>query len=190
VKRYGVPIYVFDNEAHQLAGEPVTLPQSLTDRLLGLRPPLPRSGPREGEPRPGREPGPREAGRSGKVQERGPPPGGGPSFPGGPNGEIRARFVERTLEPDILWLGIHARFYGGGRSDPVTVLIGVTSTWAMIKLLDLQVWLLAAGSVVALSVLFWLPLVHGRGLGKPAGSASDLRLCAAPSWPAAARSTL
>jgi len=38
--------------------------------------------------------------------------------------------------------------------------MGVTSHWAMIKLLGLQVWLLAAGSVVALSVLFWLPLVH------------------------------
>ena len=160
VADYGVPIYVFDNEVRQLAGEPVTLPQSLSDRLFSLGPPPPRPGPRDGETRPGREPGPRDANRSGTVQERGLPPGGGPGTPGGPSGDIRARFVERTLEPDVYWLGIHARFYGGGRPTPVTVIMGVTSHWAMIKLLGLQVWLLAAGSVVALSVLFWLPLVH------------------------------
>ena len=151
VEDYGVPIYVFDNEMRQLAGEPVTLPQSLSDRLFSLGPP---------PPRPGREPGPRDAARSGAVQERGVPPAGAPGSPGGPGGDIRARFVERTFEPDVHWLGIHARFYGGGRPTPVTVIMGVTSTWAMIRLLDLEVWLLAAGSVVALSVLFWLPMVH------------------------------
>jgi two-component system sensor histidine kinase CpxA len=72
--------------------------------------------------------------------------------------ELRGRFLVRTGEPAAYWLGVRVPI---PRPVPVTFVVRVESWWSLMRLLDLQVWLLTAGGVVAFSILFWLPFVHG-----------------------------
>jgi two-component system sensor histidine kinase CpxA len=50
---------------------------------------------------------------------------------------------------------------------PATLFIHPLSNWSLLRLLDLQSWLLGGGVAIGLSVLFWLPIVRSitRSLG-------------------------
>jgi two-component system sensor histidine kinase CpxA len=75
-------------------------------------------------------------------------------------------FIVHTKSPAAYWVGLRVPFAAvdrGGRTFPVPALMvaRVGSLWGLLRLLDLQSWLLAATAVLVLSILFWWPLMHG-----------------------------
>ena len=73
------------------------------------------------------------------------------------------RFILRTDQPSTYWIGLRVPFVTperGGRTPPALLVARVGSFWKLLHLLGLEAWFLAAGGVLALSVLFWLPLVR------------------------------
>lgn len=173
---YGAEFTLFHREAGPPRGE---IPAEVTARL-NERPPNRRPGPPDefgssggrGDGPPmarseGRGPG-GPGGRGGRGNPAGPggPEAGGPPAPDGPGAnvsrateEARGRFLVHTATPSAYWLG--ARVLVDGRGPPAVLVVRVDSWWGVMRLLDLQPWLLAASVVVLFSVLFWLPLVHG-----------------------------
>lgn len=73
------------------------------------------------------------------------------------------RFVVRAGNPAAFWVGMRVPFVTSerGYAIPAKVVARVNSMWGLLHLLTLQSWVLAATAVLALSVLFWLPLVRG-----------------------------
>lgn len=83
--------------------------------------------------------------------------------PGGPGGRFGFRFIARTGDPAAYWIGMRVPFTPserGGRMIPAKMVARVGSLWGVLSLLGLHTWLLAGGGVLALSVIFWLPLVR------------------------------
>ena len=73
------------------------------------------------------------------------------------------RFILRTDQPSAYWIGLRVPFVTperGGRTPPALLVARVGSFWKLLHLIGLESWFLAAGGVLALSVLFWLPLVR------------------------------
>jgi two-component system sensor histidine kinase CpxA len=184
---YGAEYYLFRMDEGQIAGAPVDLPPEVKTHLEFW--PSRMGGPggpggdfgrgfggRRGGPRGGFDPGDRgEARREPPDGGRMPPPEagrreGGPAPDmmgrgmGGPGSE-RGRFIVRTDAPTAYWVGLRVPFMAAdrGRSFPIPAMMvaRVGSLWGLLRLLDLQSWLLAATAVLVLSVLFWWPLIHG-----------------------------
>lgn len=103
-------------------------------------------------------------GRDGTEKGRRPPPEigrGGPPFE---LGRDRGRFVVRAGSPASYWVGIRVPFASPDRvrfQPPAILVARIGSLWSLLRFLDLQAWLLAGTGVLALSVLFWLPLLSG-----------------------------
>lgn len=96
---------------------------------------------------------------------------GEPGFAGPPLDWRQGRFIARTSSPSGYWIGMRVPFAAAersGRPTPTLLLAHVNSLWSLFHLIGLQSWLLAGSAVLALSVLFWLPLVHSitRSLGQ------------------------
>ncbi|MBL9187787.1 MAG: HAMP domain-containing histidine kinase [Opitutaceae bacterium] len=183
-------LFAFDES--QIAGAPLALPPEVRERMEFRGPGWsffggPRGGgpggrrPPEGESRK-REPGdspppeprdPAEKGRFGpegprRVSEGGPPAG----FGGAPPPDrITGRFVVRGGSPTGYWVAMRVPFMPSersGRPMPAKLVARVGSLWSLLNLLGLQSLLLGGGGVLALSVIFWLPLVRSitRSLGQ------------------------
>lgn len=130
---------------------PAGLPAGVVARLEEGRPEGGRGGP-------GRRGGPPGLGPPGRSEGR----GGGR---GGRDGqqqqadEVRGRFLVRTEAPDdAFWVGVRVLV---ARPMPATLVMRVDSWWGLMRLLDLQPWLIAGGSIAVFSIAFWLPLVLG-----------------------------
>ena len=124
-------------------------------------------GPRDQDkaPRDPFEKGIREANDKGRGPEGGRPPPGAMPMGDPPSG----RFVVRGGVPPAYWVGMRVRFESErGFMLPAKIVARVDSMWALLNLLNLQNWVLAATAVLLLSVLFWLPLVRGitRSVGQ------------------------
>jgi two-component system sensor histidine kinase CpxA len=130
-------------------------------------------------------PGEFDPSRHPEPGEFGPPRGdfgSGRGEPGGapPRGEVmwdparereRTRFIIHSASPAGYWVGLRVPFsvFDRGRfRGPATLIARVDSLWSLLRYLELQSWLLAGTGVIALSVLFWLPLVHSitRSIGQ------------------------
>jgi two-component system sensor histidine kinase CpxA len=185
---YGADFAIFGLEESQLAGAPMVLPPEVKERMEFRGPGWaffggPSRGGRRGGPPPEgefdparkREPGeappdkgpPPEKSRF-RGPEGGPPP---PGFGGGPPDRIAGRFVVRGGTPSGYWVGMRVPFVQserGPRPMPAKLVARVGSLWSLLNLLGLQPLLLGGGGVLALSVLFWLPLVRSitRSLGQ------------------------
>ena len=174
---YGVEFMLFGLGETQLAGRNTELPALVRERL-GLRGgprgfgsrggPAGFTAPREGE-RLWRE-GKERSGREGADRAWTPPDSarkGEPPLPA--PGDWRAgRFILRTGEPSAYWIGLRVPFATperGGRTPPALLVARVGSLWKLLHLVGLEAWFLAAGGVIVLSVLFWLPLV--RSITRP-----------------------
>jgi two-component system sensor histidine kinase CpxA len=131
------------------------------------------SGEKSGRENAEREPPPRdpaEKGRSGpELGRRDPPPGGplqGPAL----SEILLGRFVVRAGTPAAYWVGLRVQFQPPERTRPIPtrMVIRIGSLWGLLQLLNLQPWLLAGSVVLALSVIFWLPLVRSitRSIGQ------------------------
>ncbi len=189
---YGADFYLFGADAVQIAGTPVTLPESVQTRIRALTV-FPDDGGRGGS-------------RSGRFT---PPPAiPDPSLPpdsvrealsqqnlrtpadinrliiAGERDE-RFRFVELIRgTPSVYWIGVRVLVPGEGsfRRRTPAVLIAKTDPLGGAGLIfDLRPLLVGTAVVVSLSVLFWLPVVHGvtralRRVTRTAEAIADGRL--------------
>ncbi|PTX95692.1 HAMP domain-containing sensor histidine kinase [Opitutus sp. ER46] len=147
----------------RLAGAKLALPAVVQRRLEQRRPgprpmleppealdgPEPRFSDLDQQPQPPDAPPPLPPG-----ELRGSPTKGTPGGPGD-------RFLIRAGGNQGWWIGLEVRLGGADfRTGPTTLLIHASSFWRVLLLLDLSSWILVACSVLAGSVLIWLPLVR------------------------------
>ena len=151
-KAYGADFVLIRNHGPQLAGTPMELPVAVRARI-DEGPPLPRAfdrGNADGPPEMG--PGPGEPNDG---------PGRPPDEARRPLNNARGRFLVRTSNPSSWWIGFRVPYAEvPNRPLPATVLIRAQSLRSVMLLLNLEAWLLVGASVLALSILFWLPLVR------------------------------
>lgn len=177
----GAEFFLFGGDERLLAGNALTLPAAVHARMEFRGPgwappggPGPGFAPKGGPPRKGdidpdaarrRENGPDSAEKRARDRAR---------FPGEPGtaaGRVIHRFVTRTEAPAAYWVAMRVAYSPsdrGNRPVPAMLVARVGSLWGVLSLLGHQAWLLAGGGVLALSVLFWLPLVRSitRSIGQ------------------------
>lgn len=144
---YEIDMRLFDISGSVVAGPTEAVPPEVAVHIGRQRGPFPgRGGPR-GSP-------------SSPVQR------GAGEFPRGPRGkgqgvlqESFPRFVVRAGEPVAYWVVIHLPAVSEFR--PLTLVVRSESLWAGALLLDIKPWLAAAAGALALSGLFWFPLMRG-----------------------------
>ncbi len=86
-----------------------------------------------------------------------------------PAGAPRSRSLVRAGAPAAYWISLRVvpgRWPGGldeelADSRPERVIVQVESLWGLIRLLELQPWLLGAAAALLLSAVVWLPLLRG-----------------------------
>ncbi|MFZ9855971.1 MAG: sensor histidine kinase [Limisphaerales bacterium] len=147
---YGARFSLLDDRNDLLAGAPVTLPEVVRNRLPGM----PSRGGMEFNPGPPPNPGD-------------PPDGPGPERRGGlrrPGGGQRpgaAPLFFRTREPAGYWAVIRAPITPpeSGRPSMGRLVVFSQSLSAGGLFLDPTPWLWAAGLVLTLSALWWIPFV-------------------------------
>lgn len=168
-REYGAQFYLFSNFGPRLAGELVDLPATVRAQLVPPGSPgAPRPGPGLDGPRdrppPPFDGGPPDGRPPPRASGYGPPPNEPPAD--GPGGGRR----RMLLHDGGYWIGLRVPFRPSEDEPrlPATLFIHPASSWGLLRLLDVQPWLLTGGVVIVFSVLFWLPLVHGitRALGQ------------------------
>ncbi len=148
---YEMDLRLFDMTGRALAGPEEPIPPEVMVHVGRARgPQLGRGGPRG--PGDGQSIGP----RGGGAQElsRGPRGRGQ-----GPYQQAFPRFVVRAGVPAAYWVVIHLP--AAGEFRPLTLVVRAESLWSGALLLDVKPWLVAAAGALALSSLFWLPLMRG-----------------------------
>ncbi len=152
-REHGVEFYLFSNRGAQLAGERVELPPTARAQLV---PPAPRDDAAESPPSPRALSGPPAGTR--------PPPTEPPAL-----AQVRGR-GRFLLTEHGYWIGMRVPFTPDEYDPrvPATLFVHPASSWGLLRLLDVQPWLLAAIGVLVFSILFWLPFVRGitRSLGQ------------------------
>ncbi|HEY3864443.1 MAG TPA: HAMP domain-containing sensor histidine kinase [Verrucomicrobiae bacterium] len=136
-----VHFLMFDGHGQQIAGESLTMPVEICQRLAG--PPGP---PDHHEPRMDRSP---EGPRDGALP--GPPP------------DPRPKFMSHTKDPSRYWVIVRPRFEGmePRHGEPLN-LVMVSETLAAGGLFfDAGPWINVGLAAVALSALLWFPLLRG-----------------------------
>ncbi len=153
-RTYGVNFYLFEDGGTQAGGQPVHLPQTVEQEL---RRPPPR---REGSPPPRRhrKEDQRDDDRPNNGQR--PPRGHGPPPDGAPQHPI---FQVATADPKLYWVGVRIplRERDGDEGRPGTVLMTSPTFFGTPLFFDYKPWATATGTVIAIFVLCWLPLIRG-----------------------------
>lgn len=134
----GVDFYLFGPNGRQLAGEPVKIPPVLRKRMLGFR------GRPEPESRPWRQRPPWSAG----ARRPEPPPR-----------RLHAKFMVRTDDPVRYWMGV--RLPSAVPSQPVVLFAASDTLSGGGLFFDASPWVAVGFGALALTVLFWLPLIRG-----------------------------
>lgn len=189
---YGADFYLFGADSVQIAGTAVTLPESVQARVRALTAFSDdggRGGSRGGRPTP--PPGigeldPRaESIREALSQQNLRTPADINRLIIAGERDERFRFVELIRgSPSVYWIGVRVLVPGEGnfRRRTPAVLIAKTDPLGGAGLIfDLRPLLVGTAIVVSLSVLFWLPAVHGvtralRRLTRTAEAIADGRL--------------
>jgi len=184
---YGLQLALFRPDGGFVAGEKLDFPAEVIERLRE-RPNLPPQrgiGPRNGPSSTPASPLPRQLGdrtaadveldhrenlaadeparvRQPVLVMDQPNPPARPRFaaPGPP--QNRSRFLMRSAQPTRYWVGVQLPQLEPQRPQARLTLLAVSPSIRGGGLfVDYTPWLLAAGAVIVLSVLFWLPLVRG-----------------------------
>jgi two-component system, OmpR family, sensor histidine kinase CpxA len=136
---YHVEFALFRNDGTQLAGDEVLLPSEVMARVTERR-----------------------GGGRRMMQGRGPPPGRGPRWERGQPVETRAPFMLRTSDPKRYWIGVVLPLHmqENAPAVPATLLAISDHLAAGGLLFDTGPWIALGLGVIALSVLFWWPLVR------------------------------
>jgi two-component system sensor histidine kinase CpxA len=175
---YHAEFFLVNGEGQKVAGDAVTLPEEVTQRIemhpfgMGFLPHDPNWEKDRFLANGSLPPWPKAAG--GVPPDRANPDGPGfrdrreLALGGGRGG---GRFLVRTDHPSTYWIGLGVPFGtmrllngggpGGGPPGRATLIVRTTSLWGVLRLLELQSWLVAAAGVLLLSALFWLPLMRG-----------------------------
>lgn len=161
---FGGPPGAFDRKGFGARGEGRRGPEGEFD-------PNRKREPGEKEIRPRSDGAPRDPAQKVKFGPEGGRRGGEPGGFVRPPDRPTTRFVVRTGSPSVYWVGLRVPFVQSERSDramPAKLVARVGSLWGLLQVLGLQSWLLGGGGVLALSVLFWLPLVRSitRSVGQ------------------------
>lgn len=145
---YEVQFVVVDERSEPIAGGPASLPDEVKARLRVGRGPMRGDGSR----------GPRlpseEFRRMPPPEFRGGPPPEGDRRPGG--GLTRA--LIHTRKPDRFWVLFPAPQLEPGPRRLVAIAETLSAGGLLI---DYRPWIWAAGAVLVISVLWWVPFVHG-----------------------------
>jgi two-component system sensor histidine kinase CpxA len=152
-KMYGVKFYIFDGNGQQLAGEPITLPVRVRDRIV-LHPPMP--------------PMAYFGSQRGPNGNNSMPPSLPPAMPG-------HRFLMHTRDPGCFWIGTvypvptpsklmpvdslrAATAFRPGRPLRFGILIASTpNLWQSKLFLDIGFVLAMTGAALGISIVIWLP---------------------------------
>ena len=146
-QKYNADFFIFTNEGTQISGEEVRLPPAVRLELLRAEG---NGDPHPNNPRPSRPPPPRRE----AIPENRRPPG---IFPPPEEG----KFVVRSQKPAAFWIGLRLPIPAPqDHHIPGTLLIRADSVWTLVGLVRIGPWLSIAAGVMALSLLFWLPLVR------------------------------
>jgi two-component system sensor histidine kinase CpxA len=174
---YQVKYYLFDSNGKQLGGNPIKLPDALTQKLR-MRPPF-------HEHRPPPLALPELTHRPPLFRHRAPDfgPDRGPSFgppaefashnpdgrpnqiQGNPPADLlkaRGRFLVHTNNPDTFWIGTRMMILSPelGHPVPCTLLAQSENIWQSSLLIDLKAALLVPLVILLLSLCFWLPFIY------------------------------
>ena len=179
---YGLHLLITAPDGRHIAGEDISLPDTVRARLYRPRPPQPPPGPwgrglgPPGRPPDGTQPPP---GPPTGADDQPPPPdrpnADGQAGPGrpppGPPDRPRDRRMIHTDHPSRYWLLLPLEAPGPGQEvrpdnpvgpHPPLTLIAVSESIGLGGLvLDFTPWIAAASAIVLFSLLFWLPLVRG-----------------------------
>ncbi len=113
--------------------------------------------------------------RTEKSPPREGPPGARSPTPGlrGPPDPTRERenqrFIMRTQEPAGYWVATRSLLALPDRRPATAMMVAhVDSLWGLLRFLNLESWILGGAAALGLSIVFWLPLVHGitRSVGQ------------------------
>ena len=135
---YKVDFYLFDYKGNQLGGKPVTLPESVYQEITAF----------EGfGPRPGNS-------NNSNVQRRGP---GGLGPPGPP-----PSVSFKTSDPTAYWVVNRIMTFNKGEDEPIRsrIIVRSDSFNGNGLFFDPWPWVIIAGIIVGVSLLFWLPFVR------------------------------
>ena len=147
---HGAKFLLFRQDGTQLAGEPQPLPPRVRERFGERRGPPGRFGP------------PADDLGNPPLRRRGL---GLRPFDVPPNFPLRERppFMVRTENPTQYWVGIRVgvREAELPRLVPAVLLIVSSNLHGGGLFFDFKPWIVVGGAAVAVSVLFWLPLVRG-----------------------------
>lgn len=168
-RTYGVGFYLFDQSGAQDAGPAVQLPAHVMDEVR--RPPPRGEGQPRGEgPPPRREPPPPRH-RGPALDEREPPAIESEKGERPPRKEKRQRqgqipepfFQVVAGNPKLYWVGVRIPIgeLGGEVPERGAVLMTSPSFVGTPLFFDYKPWLAAAGAMIAVFVLCWLPLIRG-----------------------------
>jgi two-component system, OmpR family, sensor histidine kinase CpxA len=145
---YSADFILVRNHGPVLAGRGVDIPDAVRQRVdegpvnQGPRGGPPGFGPPEGDGGPG-------------ARDDGPPAANSKRTP-----PRLGRFLFHGGEPASWWIGLRVPFRDDGRPIPATLVVHATSLGRVIRLLNLETWLIGGVAVLTLSFLFWLPLVR------------------------------
>ena len=154
---HGASFTIFRNDGLQAAGEALTPPPEVMEKLRDRRgPPNPARPPRPDD-RPPRDDNPPPDDRPARddraleaKRESGPPP-------------ARSQFMTRTAQPVRYWVGIHIGLTHDGppNARPVTLLVMSDRLTGGGLFFDPMPWLVFGAAALVLSALVWLPIVGG-----------------------------
>ncbi len=151
-RRYRADFYLTDPRGNPIAGPEVELSRALLDRMRSASPPL-RPPLRERPPPPdGFAP----------PESRGEPPQSGPPLPRRELAPV-AVFLAITRNPTNYWAGARIPISGPDdmRGIPGILLLRSDSLFSSNLFFDWRLWLGVAVTVVAVSLLCWVPFIRG-----------------------------
>ncbi len=153
---YKVRFFLFRNDGGQIAGDEVNLPPEVRARIAVRRGPGPPPGEGRGmaqQPESDQPPGPR-------PPSRGDGEGRPPMMPDGPS----PRTMVHTSAPNGYWVVIHMPILNPEPPPPMMPAVLVVASDSLSAgglFFDVKPWVIAAAGVIAVSALFWFPLVRG-----------------------------
>jgi len=177
---YDMKFALFGGNGRQLAGDPLTLPQSVRDRVVERpvqMPPFPQP---PQPPAPGGVPG--QAFRQGQppfdesgrlfpnppqrgIARQGEPRAGNPGQPGAQpfprQDPAFAKFLERTTDPKAWWFVIKVPLRMPDRQGGTSLVLMTESLAAGGLLIDFTPWIWGGAGLLVLSSLLWFPFVRG-----------------------------
>ena len=161
---HGVRSAIWRNEGTYITGEIRALPPEILTHLSAherAQPPAPSAAPPPPKPR--------------GASQREPPPFREPP----PGGERLEKFMLAAGEPRLYWAGVRLGFVErapGVRPRFVTLLLASDSLRGDGLFFQYTPWLLLGGGMVLVSVLLWLPFMHGltRDLGRMTSTAEEI----------------